>query len=94
MEFGKWKFASSDEARYYIRELLAKYPVGSNVTDPEDVKFLTELLKHHPEFDAKCKGGVDTIRVVRNKKKKATELEVRSKEGECAAMSWLPCLPS
>lgn len=51
-------FNSQDEARAYVRNLLAKYPRGTYVTDPKDIEFLNSLVKRHHQAERKIGSGI------------------------------------
>jgi len=66
-----------DEVRYFTRELLAKYPMNSEVTEADDYEFLMELFQNHPEFRERIPGlSRPKMLVVRNRRQKATELQL------------------
>lgn len=86
------QFIDLEQAKHYVRQLLARYPVGTHVSDPDDIKFLGDLIRRHPEFQAKFAAGIRAYRVVRNPAQKATELEIYREDGEVVRTPWVVCL--
>ncbi len=85
-------FSTGDEAKQFVRHLLAKYEIGTEITEDADLKFLLELLKRHPEYAEKFSEGSKKIRVVRNPAQKATELEVETSAGRRIRTPWVICV--
>lgn len=92
VRIGSQTFAGIDEARYFIRELLAKYPIGTAITNPDDAAFLADLLRRHPVLGEKLAGGFRALVVVRNRKRKATEVKAELPDGSTESFGWIDCL--
>ena len=92
MQIGSHSFATADEAKQFVRAILAKYPFGTRVTDPEDENFLAQLIKRNPEFERRFSPGIESIEVVRNPSQKATELRVTPSGGTAQHIPWVLCV--
>ena len=92
MEIGNHTFATADEAKQFVRGILAKYPFGTKVTDPSDEHFLEELLRRFPDYQRRFSSGIESIEVVRNPSQKATELRVTPLGGTAQHIPWVLCV--
>ena len=92
IRIGGHSFVDLEQAKHFVRQLLSKYVMGSRVSDPDDIDFLTQLIRRHPEFDAKFSSGIRAYKVVRNPAQKATELEIQRDDGGIVCTPWVVCL--
>lgn len=65
-QIGNRLYASKAQATDAVRAVRAKYRCGENVSDPEDVCFLYDLLCLHPSAAQKIGSGVHSFQVERN----------------------------
>ncbi len=74
------------------QEILYAYKIGETVT-PEDVSFLSELLKRHPDCAQKVGCGIACIRVQRDKEWGTTRhFEIERTDGTRTDFSFLKCI--
>lgn len=91
MQIGEKRFPDGEAAKHFVRGLLAKYPMGSRVGEPEDHAFLLELVKRHPDFRNEWLDDLESIEVVRNRRKRATELRLVRAGGTATQVGWVHC---
>jgi hypothetical protein len=65
-QIGARIYFSKGEATDAVRAVRDKYPVGVTVSDPEDARFLYDLLCMHPSAAQKIGLGVHSFQVERN----------------------------
>lgn len=63
VDLGVKKFRSKSEAMEFFHDMLQRYWPGDRVSD-EDAEILAELLKRHPDSEAKIGEGIDHFEVM------------------------------
>lgn len=81
------------EQKRYIQDTIHKLGVCSSIktSDSNFFVFLTDLFKHHPAYDTKCKNMTD-IKIRRNPQFKNYELCVVRSDGTYEDISYNICL--
>ncbi|MFE0449099.1 DCL family protein [Streptomyces fungicidicus] len=76
------------------RDIVRRYGVGGEVTDPDDDAFLRHLLERHPQYDLKRGDGIAHFRVIAHTDNghKSVGLALVRLDGEVADFSWNACL--
>ena len=62
VQIGGYDFATKENAKAFVKQLLYKYDLGETV-GAEDTQFLNALLARHPEAKDKIGGGVASFQV-------------------------------
>lgn len=57
---GDKMFQTKAEFKEFVKIILRKYEIN-NAINVEDLQFISELLKRHPEYDAKIGSGIKAI---------------------------------
>lgn len=74
----------------YVREMIARYPLGTQVTK-QDQAFLESLFLHHPDAKRKLNAGVEKIEVRLDEYGKK-HFYMYDKEGNGEDISWTKCV--
>jgi len=64
LQIGPLVFATQQQALLFCKDMLSKYRPEDWVSD-DDARFLTELLKRHPDSNDKIRNGVHHFEVMR-----------------------------
>ncbi|WP_278534741.1 DUF3223 domain-containing protein [Delftia acidovorans] len=90
VDVGEVRFSSKTELTSYLRNLIANYPIGSQVS-AADRGFLLRLFDFHPDATRKFSGGITDIEV-RLDEYGNKRFHLLRPDGSNEEISWTKCV--